>query len=262
VPDEKNSYVVPGLERGLRILQLFDRQHTELAAPEIAKVLGIPRSTVFRLLQTLEQMGFIEPAHGGAYRLGPAVLRLGFEYLASLEITDLARPMVEKLRDETGCSAQLAIRDGREVVIVLRAASPSAFASNVQVGTRLPAHATGYGRILLCDRSEAELRRIFPEPRLEALSAQTPKTVAELARLVREDRARGYAVSEGFFESGVSAIVVPVRDHSTEVVAAIGIALQQPALERQQRERLVQLVLRAGAELSHRLNYRPAEGAA
>ncbi|MBT4938363.1 MAG: helix-turn-helix domain-containing protein, partial [Rhodospirillaceae bacterium] len=126
------KYIVPGLQRGLQILRSFNRNRTEIGAPEIAKELGIPRSTVFRLMQTLEFMGFLEKVKNTSdYRLGVGVLALGFEFLASLEVTELARPVLEKLRDDTGFSAHLVIRDGWDVVFVVKAAAKSTFASAV-----------------------------------------------------------------------------------------------------------------------------------
>jgi DNA-binding MarR family transcriptional regulator len=104
MPEEESQdkYSVPGLERGLRLLCEFSRQDKTLSAPELARRLDIPRSTVFRLLATLERMGFVERADGGRdYRLGMSVLRLGFEYLASLELTEIGRPLLDRLRDET-----------------------------------------------------------------------------------------------------------------------------------------------------------------
>lgn len=260
--DEENRYLVPALERGLRLLQLFRRDRTEIAPPDIARELALPRSTVFRLLQTLEHLGCVERADSGAYRLGAGVLRLGFEYLASLELTDVARPVVERLRDETGCSAQLVIRDGRDVVIVLRAAGPGTFTSNVTVGTRLPAHATILGRTLLCRLPEAELAHLYPEPKLPAASPRAPRTLAELRRLLHEDAARGYAVSESFFEQGISAVAAPVLDQHGQTVAAVSLTVQKPNLEPPAfRERLAQQVLSAAADISARLNYHPAAAA-
>jgi len=251
-------YNVPGLERGLRLLQLFDRNHKLLTAAEMARALAIPRSTAFRLAQTLEFLGFLE-RDGDRYRVGPAVLRLGFEYIASLEVTELARPVIERLRDATDLSAQLVIRDGREVVVVLKASPSSTFASNVTVGTRLPAHATILGRVLLGDADDTKLRRLYPESALPRVSPKSPRTLAELKRLVREDHARGYAVSESFFEHGVSAVAAPVRDQSGGIVAAVSVTSQRPALEpKELRERLIVQVLGAAAELSRQLNYRPA----
>jgi DNA-binding IclR family transcriptional regulator len=261
-PDDPNRYLVPALERGLRLLRLFRRDRTEIAPPDMARELALPRSTVFRLLQTLEHVGCVERAESGAYRLGPGVLRLGFEYLASLEVTDLARPVVERLRDDTGCSAQLVSRDGRDVVIVLKAAGPGTFASNVSVGTRLPAHATILGRTLLAGVTDAELARLYPEPRLPEVSPRTPRTLAELRKLLREDAARGYTVSESFFEHGISAVAAPVRDHRGAVVAAVSLTIQKANLEpRELRDRLVQQVRGAAAEISERLNYRAAVAA-
>ena len=255
-------YNVPGLERGLRILQLFDRSRKVISAAEMARALDIPRSTAFRIAQTLEHLGFLV-RENDAYRVGPAVLRMGFEYIASLEFTELARPLVEKLRDETGYSAQLVIRDGRDVVVVLKAAAQTTFGSNVNVGTRLPAHATILGRILLADTDDRALAALYPGASLPKASAKSPHSLAELKRLLREDRARGYAVSESFFEQGVSAVAAPVRDGTGEIVAAISITAQRPTLEPAElRERLIKQVLRAARELSHQLNYRPAEAAA
>jgi DNA-binding IclR family transcriptional regulator len=254
-------YNVPGLERGLRMLQLFDRNHKLLTAAEMARALALPRSTAFRLAQTLEFLGFLG-RDGDRYRVGPAVLRLGFEYIASLEVTELARPVIERLRDATDLSAQLVIRDGREVVVVLKASPSSTFASNVTVGTRLPAHATILGRVLLGDVDDQILRRLYPESALPRVSPKSPRTLSELKRLVREDHARGYAVSESFFEHGVSAVAAPVRDQSGGIVAAVSVTSQRPALEpRELRERLVAQVLGAAAELSRQLNYRPAAAA-
>ncbi len=254
-------YNVPGLERGLRLLQLFDRARRVLTAADMARALDIPRSTAFRLAQTLAHLGFLE-REGDSYRVGPAVLRLGFEYIASLDVAELARPVVEHLRDATGLSAQLVIRDGRDVVVVLKASPVSTFASNVTVGTRLPAHATTLGRVLLADADDATLRALYPEPALPRSSPQSPRTLAELKRLLREDRARGYAVSESFFEQGISAVVAPVRDRIGAIAAAISVTAQRPTLEKELRERLVAQVLGAAAELSRQLNYRPAEAAA
>ena len=259
---DAQRYVVPALERGLKVLQLFDRSRVELAPPEIAKALGLPRTTVFRLTQTLENLGFLE-RNGAAFRLGPAVLRLGFEYLASLELTEIARPVVEGLRDETNCAAQLVIRDGREVVVVLKAATASMFASNVTVGTRFPAHATILGRTLLCELPDEDLARLFPEKQLKSFSQNTPKTLAELTALLAEDRRRGYAISEGFFERGISALAAPVRDRTGRIVAAVSLTLQRQSLEpKELRDKLIEQVRAAAAELSQRLDFRPVAEAA
>jgi DNA-binding IclR family transcriptional regulator len=249
----KNPYLVPGLERGLRLLQLFRPGRADIGAPEIARELELPRTTAFRLLQTLEALEFVERSSNGSWRLGPAVLRLGFEFVASQDVVEQGRELVEKLCADTGASSQLAIRDGREVVVVLKHNPPSTLVSNVQVGTRMPAHATVVGRLLLQD---AEVRKLYPEPRLKQYTTQTPRSVAELEKLIAQDRARGYGVSESAYENGISAVAAPVRNHEPRVIAALSVIVPQPRLEPKRRETLIQKAVAAAQELSRRLSYK------
>lgn len=254
--DDTDRYTVPGLERGLRVLGEFSRREPVLTAPELARRLGVPRSTVFRLLMTLEQMGFVErTADGRAYRLGLAVLRLGFETLASLGIVELGRPIIERLRDASGHGASLVVRDGRDVVYIVRAASHAPFASSVSVGARLPAHATVLGHVLLSGQSLAELRKLYPEPHLEARSANTPPTTDDLFEQAQRTRVRGHVLAEGFFEAHISTVAAPVFDHDGHVVAAIGVTVPGTKVPDAQRAPLVAQVRGAAAELSSLLDY-------
>jgi DNA-binding IclR family transcriptional regulator len=213
---------VPALERGLNLLRLFRRTRSAITPPEMARELGIPRSTVHRLVAALEEMGFLRRLeNGGAYALGPAVLSIGFEYLASLDIVTLSNPVLARLRDETNCSTHLAIRNGTDVVYLSRHASRAAITSNVAVGSVLPAHATVIGRVMLADLTPVELKSLYAGKRLAPFTEQTPTTLAALERLLAEDRRRGYALSRSFFELGVTSVAAPVRDSSGRVVAAI-----------------------------------------
>jgi DNA-binding IclR family transcriptional regulator len=258
MPDnDSDRYTVPGLERGLRILGEFSRREPVLTAPELARRLGVPRSAVFRLLVTLENMGFVERTHDGrAHRLGLAVLRLGFEYLASLNITELGRPILERLRDDTGYAASLVVRDGRDIVYIQRAAPTSPFASSVTVGTRLPAHATVLGHVLLADLSLAQLRALYPEPRLEGSSASTPAHADALFDLAQQSRTRGHVLAEGFFEQHISTVAAPVFGDNGHVQAAIGLTVPGGRIADEQRAPLVAAVRGAATQLSTLLNYR------
>ena len=145
-----DRYTVPALARGLQLLMSFNRDERELTGAELSRRLDLPRASVFRMLQTLEQGGFVERVGDGAsYKLGLAVLRLGFEYLASMELTEHGRPVIEDLRDLCGYSAHVVVRDNRDVVFVAKAAGRSAMFHSIQVGARLPAHATVLGRRLM-----------------------------------------------------------------------------------------------------------------
>lgn len=254
---DPERYTVPGLERGLRILGEFSREEAVLTAPELARRLGVPRSTVFRLLVTLEAMHFVERTPDGrAYRLGLAILRLGFEYLASLDMVELGRPLLDGLRDDTGYAASLVVRDGRDVVYLHRSASRAPFATTVSVGTRLPAHATVFGHALLGDLSLAALRALYPEPLLESRSRETPRDSAALFEQVQQVRKRGWVLAAGFFEPHICTVAAPVRGQDGHIIAAIGLTVPGAAIAADKRAALVAQVCGAAAQLSALLDYR------
>jgi len=253
-----DKYMVPALERGLRLLQEFGRGNATLGAPELARRLQLPRATVFRMLNTLEAMGFLQRAEGSNdYRLGLSVLRLGFEFLSSMDLTELGQPVIARLCGEIRYPCNIVVRDGRSIVYVAKVTPPTPLTSSVRVGTRLPAHATALGRVLLADLSLPELRTLYPEEHLEAHTPKTPRTVLDLFNLVEADRERGHVFSEGFYESSICTIAAPVRDHSGRVVAALGTTVPAPHVEEGRAETLIAGVCDAAAELSELLNYRP-----
>ena len=252
--DAQDKYIVPGLERGLLLLCEFSRRNRTLTAPELARRLALPRSTIFRLLTTLETMGFVTRS-GNEYRLGMSVLRLGFEYLASLELTELGQPLLARLCDRVNYPSNLVVRDGRSIVYVAKVSPPSVFSSAVNVGTRLPAHATVLGRILLEDLSLSELRELFPEEHLEQHSPCTPKNALELFDMVQADRQRGFVSGEGFFESSISTVAAPVRDGSSKIVAALGVTVPTAQIAHVNFNELLLQVRRSADELSRLLNY-------
>ena len=253
-PPDADKYNVPALERGLRLLGEFGRDNRTLGAPELARRLGLPRSTVFRMLCTLESLGFIERT-GNDYRLGLAVLRLGFEYLSSLDLTELGQPVTARLCEATRYPCNLVVRDHRHIVYVAKVTPPTLLSSSVRIGTRLPAHATVLGRVLLQDLGLTALRAVFPQASLEAFSPHTPLTTLDLFHLVQGDRARGYALGEGFFEANISTVAAPVRDHSGRVVAALGITIPSSQFDADVLDGLIAGVCEAALELSTLLNY-------
>lgn len=215
---------VPGLARGLDILRLFKRARPVIGAPEMARELGIPRSTVHRLVQVLEAMGFLQRTNGNRdYTLGPAVLTIGFEYLGSLDMVGLAEPVLARLRDDTGYSTHLVARNGREIVYLSRYPGRSTISSSISVGATLPAHATVIGRALLADLSAQELRALYAGQTMTRYTDQTPTTLLKLEELLTADRRRGYVAETSFFEPGLTTVAAPVRDRTGRVTAAISI---------------------------------------
>jgi DNA-binding IclR family transcriptional regulator len=254
----EDRYTVPALMRGLQLLMQFSSQERELSGAELSRRLELPRASVFRMLQTLEQGGFVERVgEGSQYKLGLGVLRLGFAFLASMELTEHGMPVIEALRDACGYSAHVVVRDGREVVFVAKAAGRSAMFHSIQVGARLPAHATVLGRVLLGELSEADLAQLYPEATLPAFTTLTPTTPEQLRRLVAETRAQGYAVSQSGFETGISTIAAPVFNDRGRVTAAVSISVPAPRIDAAELAPLVALVRSAAQQLSERISHTP-----
>ena len=248
-------YTVPALTRGLQLLTQFSRDERELSGAELARRLKVPRASIFRLLHTLEQMGFVERVGDSTqYRLGVAVLRLGFEYLASMELTEHGRPVLDALRNTTGYSAHLVVRDGTDVVFVGKAAGTQALFHSIQVGARLPAYATVLGRILLDGLDSAALTALFGSAPLKAYTQHTPTTLKKLKALIDQHHAQGFAISQSGFETGISTVAAPVFDDRHSVVAAVSITVPAQQIEAARAAILVKAVQDAAAQISARIS--------
>lgn len=258
-----DRYAVPALTRGLTLLTQFSRDEKELTGAELARRLGAPRASVFRLLHTLEQLGFVERVGDApTFRLGVGVLRLGFEYLASMELTELGKPVLDALRDATGFSAHLVVRDGTDAVFVAKAPGHQALFHSIQVGARLPVHATVVGRTLLANLDLKALTDLLGTAPLKTYTAHTPATVKKLKALVDADTAQGYGVSQSGFETGISTIAAPVRNQAGEVLAALSITVPAQTIAPAQLALLTPQVCGAARQLSERMRHLPQQSGA
>ena len=246
--DREVKYLVPGLERGLQLLLAFGEQHRELTFAELHRLVDMPKATAYRVVQTLEYMGFLERnARTNTFSLGMNVLRLGFEYIASLDVAQVGQPVIEQLRDVSQCSSHLAIRDGRDIIYIARVSAAGSRINQVSIGTRLPVHCTSLGRMLLTDVSRADFEQLFPHGQLHDREA--------LWQMVQQDKARGYVIGESFFRHGISSIVYPVYDRSGRVAAVVSILVPSEEIPQTDRERLQNEVRLAADRISGFLGY-------
>lgn len=254
-------YFVPGLSRGLRILEIIAERERPLTLTEIAAALEVSSSSAYRLVYTLKYMGFLDnPGDRREFALGPRVLNIGFAYLAGQDLVHTARADLERLRDATGISSHLAIRDGREVLFLDCVQSRTGFLSNVSVGARLPAHASPLGWLMLSDLTEAELAELYDGITMEPRTERTPRNLNALRKAIDNAAATGHVVSDGIVERGGRSVAAAIRDRSGRIVAAIDISGPDSAFEGEigQAEQIAE-VLRAAEAISARLGA-PAPG--
>lgn len=221
--DTPERYVVPALTRGLNILQDLSGERRKQTLSEVAATLGVTRSSAYRLLFTLSHLGFVVfDSETKTYSLGPQVLQLGYGYLASRDLVEVAMPHLVRLRDRTGWSAHLGELHGRDVIYLARVATRRSIASTVHVGTRLPARSTTMGRVLLSGLSAAQVHDLYrDEP---GTGEKSPAAFAAFIDQLAADAAAGVVVQNSGYEPGVASIAAPIRDITGHVVAAVNIS--------------------------------------
>lgn len=253
--DAANAYIVPGLARGIDVLEALAREQRPLSPAQLGEMLDLPRSSVFRLIQTLQAKGLIEADAGRrSFSLGPGVLRLGYQYLTGQDLVQIARRELELLSERVGISSHLAIRSGREIICLLHVPGSARFVSNVSAGARFPAHATPMGHLLLGQLTRKQLFDLYAGVRLQALTEQTPVTLEALAGRVARAVADGYVVSRGSVEAGGISISAPVHDSGGELVAAIDISCPASGFDESQLETLhVPALLETAQRMSARI---------
>ena len=220
-----DNYFVPGLFRGLRVLEILGDSGKPMTLTEIGNELSLSRSSTFRLVYTLRHMGFLKAtADDRAFELGARVLNLGFSYLNQQGLVQIARPHLERLRDDTANSTHLSILEGRDVLYLESQQSKTAFTSNISTGTRSPAYATAQGWCLLTGLDDGEVGALFQDVELEPFTEHTPCTLEDLLRRINDVRKQRAVLSRGYYHAGGSSIVAPIVDRTGKSIAAIDIS--------------------------------------
>jgi IclR family transcriptional regulator, pca regulon regulatory protein len=214
---------VQSLERGLSVIRAFDADHPRLSLSEVAAVTGLSRAAARRFLHTLVTLGYMR-ASGGRFQLRPKVLELGYAYLSSLTLPEVAMPHLEELVERVRESSSVSELDGHDVVYIARVPTKRIMAVTISVGTRFPAYATSMGRVLLAAQPESWLDAYLSSVSLHHLTGHTITTVSGLRQELRKIRAHGWALVDQELEEGVRSLAVPVRDMDGTVIAALNVA--------------------------------------
>ena len=242
---------VRAVDRALDILLCFNSNENALSMTQIAERVDIHKSTVHRLLATLEAKRFLQRDKvTGLYRLGFQLVELASLVLMDMDLPRWAGPYLQRLADDCGETVDLAALDGDHVVYLQVVDSPQRLKIAAAVGQRLPAFCTATGKAFLAFLPADQVNRILAlgQPRYTDGTLTTP---ADLQRDLAATRERGFAMSEQEFESDINAVAAPIRDASGYPIGAI--AIVGPAF-RLPRERMLSLgrqVLAATDAISH-----------
>ncbi len=254
------------LERGLAILSAFRSGRPLLGVSELAREIGLSRSTTHRYIATLAELGYLQQdVATRKYRLGPRVLDLGFSAINSMDLREVAAPHLQELSDETGHTVNMAVLDGAEIVYIERCRTSRArqrdIDLNLHVGSRLPAYCTSMGKVLLAGLAPDALKEALKQTQLLQRGPNTLTSKSDLIKELDRVRADGRAVNNEELAYGLRSIAVPVRAQSGEVAAAINLAVHRSMVSFDELlARLGPPLERTAAEISARIGYAPTAG--
>ncbi len=252
------SKKIGSVQRAIDILNLFKTQSPELGTTEIARALGLHKSTTASLIYTLEANGFLsQNPTTRKYRLGLQVVERAFAMLDQVEVRQIAYPHLRALRDEWNETVNLAILDGFEVVYVERMLGTKALGMRSEVGRREPVHSTALGKALIACMPNEKVRELIKR---SGLPVMTSKTITDPERLLAEleqVREQGYAVDDEENEIGGRCVGVPIFDHTGQAAAAVSISAPTARFPLSDVPQAGAMVIKTAKAISRELGYIP-----
>ena len=243
------------IEKASEVLALFDREHSEWGVREVAEALDLAKSSAHDLLTSLEQVGLLGKNDEGRYRLGWRLVTLSETLLATTELRREARPIMEELADQYRETIHLAVLDDTKVVYVDKLEGKQAVRVELtSLGTRLYAHCSALGKVLLAYQPEEKVRRIIKVEGLPQFTANTITDAAELEQTLAKVRKQGYATDQEEILPDLCCIGAPIYNHMGQAMAAISMSIPAYRFQRSQVE-FLKAVMRTGKLISERLGY-------
>lgn len=220
----KPTDTIASLAKGLQVIECFGAETPRLTITDVAKRTGLDRATARRCLLTLHQQGYAE-FDGKFFTATPRILRLGMGALAALPLPQLVQPWLDQLSDQIGESTSVSILDETEIVYLARAAQRRVMSIGLMPGSRLPAHCTSMGRVLLAALPEMDARVLVECSDLSPRTVHSQTDPDEIMARIAKVRRDGYAVINQEVEIGLRSIAVPLMNIHGQVVAALNIGL-------------------------------------
>jgi DNA-binding IclR family transcriptional regulator len=248
-----SNYQVRALERALDILDAFDVATPELTVTRLAERTGLPKSTVIRLVSILVERRYLERAPGSeSVRIGVRAFEVGSIYIQSTSLEIEARPIMARLAEQTGQTANLGILDGQDVVHIAVAAPDRPLRYWATIGKREGAYYTGLGKVMMAAMPDDELDHILNG---SGFIPQTEKTLVEPDELraeIEQIRQRGYGFDDEESNLGIFCIAAPIVDHEGKVIAALSISGSKAEFTVEETPTYVEAVRQACQDISAR----------
>lgn len=252
-PSSRDGEFVQSLDRGLAVLRAFDRTRPSMTLADAAKATGLTRATVRRLLHTLVAIGYVT-TDGKRFELSPKVLDLGYAYVSSLQLADIAEPYMERLSERVHESVSAAVLDGTEIVYVARVNTQRIMTISLSIGSRLPALWTSMGRTILAGMDDEALDGFLGRAQLQPPTERSAATRERLGDEIRQVRGQGYALVDQELEEGVRSVAAPLRDRRGRVLAGMNVSTHAGRVTlKELRGEILPLLLATAADINEQL---------
>jgi len=256
----RETQPIQSLDRGLVILEAVANSVDPVSLNELTNLVGIDRSSVFRLAFTLKRRGFLAyPAGRKDFILGPALWRLSHRYDWGTMLIRVSQEYLKQLAKRTNETVHLAIREGRSALFIDHAAANHVIAVSGQTGEMVPLHCTAHGKALLSGLDREELRRIFGSAPLSVYTKQTIGALADLTKACSKIQKQGYATDDAEFREGLRCVAAPIRAQRGMIVGSIGISAPLERFPMERYPECGQQVRAVADEISARLRKEPPE---
>lgn len=248
--DKRSGDFIQSLERGLAVINSFARERRAQTLSEVAQHTGLTRATARRVLLTLAELGYVQQ-DSRSFTLTPKVLDLGYSFLSSFRVVELAQQPMERLVEEVRESSSMSVLDGSEIVYVARVPTSRIMTVALALGSRLPAYPTSMGRVLLAGRPDEEIEDYIAGTVLQRLTSHTVTDPEEFRAILRQVRSQGYALVDQELEEGVRSIAAPITNADGEVIAALNVSCHAARVSvAQMRKELRPRLLATAAQVS------------
>ena len=249
---------VQSIDRVFDILELLSSEHEGLSLTAISERLDLPVSTVFRLLSVLRTRNYVEKNDStNVYRLGLGFVELTSLYLSNIELKTEAQPYLRHLSRSTGQVVFMGIEQDGELVYIDKYEEFNEIRDYCFIGQRRPLHCTALGKSLLSGLTDEEIRELYKDRKLEAM---TPNTITDVEELIEETHRiakRGYSIDDEEIEKDMWCVAAPVRDYRGLIIAALSTSWDRHGHADADMDRNIELVKQNALNISIRMGYRP-----
>lgn len=254
-----NSYSVPAIDRAMRLLDILAHAPHGMTLAELSVQMAVPKSTLFRILQTLQEARVVaQDTETRTFKLGMRLLEWGYAALQRVDLKTISHSHLIRLSQEKKESFYLAILDSDEVILIDHVDTPEVWKMVTRLGYRSPVHCTATGLVLIADLEDKSLEQIINRKGLKKYTSRTITDVGKLKRRLKEVRKKGYSVVNGEYKPDLLAIAVPIRDHLGKVIAALMTAVPSVRANHNKNliDSLLDALLREGDAISREIGFR------